>query len=99
MNNAREAVNPSPEESPVARKGGRKKGWNYFKTRSEAEGELRTIVNLVKLGQIQPARANAAIYGLEKDCRGLVRSPPRRGNGRSGSGANRGDRGQQAAVR
>jgi hypothetical protein len=64
MKNAGEAVNPSPAESPVARKGGRKKGWNYFKTRSEAEGELRTIVNLVKLGQIEPARANAAIYGL-----------------------------------
>jgi hypothetical protein len=64
MKNADEAVNPSPEGSPVARKGGRKKGWNYFTTRSEAEGELRTIVNLVKLGQIEPARANAAIYGL-----------------------------------
>jgi hypothetical protein len=61
---ADEAVNPSPEGSPVARKGGRKKGWNYFTTRSEAEGELRTIVNLVKLGQIEPARANSAIYGL-----------------------------------
>ena len=64
MNNAGEAVNPSPKGLSVARKGGRKKGWSYFRTRSEAEGELRTIVNLVKLGQIEPARANAAIYGL-----------------------------------
>ena len=64
MKNADEGVNPSPEGSPVARKGGRKKGWNYFTTRSEAEGELRTIVNLVKPGQLEPARANAAIYGL-----------------------------------
>jgi hypothetical protein len=46
-------------------------------------------VNLVKLGQIEPARANAAIYGLStflgsrKIAEGLVRSPPRRGNGRS----------------
>jgi hypothetical protein len=98
MKNADEAVNPSPEGSPVARKGGRKKGWNYFTTRSEAEGELRTIVNLVKLGQIEPARANSAIYGLSTFL-SPVRSPPRRGDGRSGSGTNRGDRGQQAEGR
>jgi hypothetical protein len=57
-------VNPPPAGAPVARQGGRKKGWSYFRNRSDAEGELRTIVNLVELGQIEPARANSAIYGL-----------------------------------
>jgi len=36
----------------------------YFRTRAEAERELRTIVNLVKRGEIEPARANSAIYGI-----------------------------------
>jgi hypothetical protein len=85
MNNAGEAVNPSPAGLPVARKGGRKKGWSYFRTRSEAEGELRTIVNLVKLGQIEPARANSAdlrpidLSQFEESRRRPVRPPLVRG--------------------
>jgi hypothetical protein len=64
MNSAGEGESPPPEKPSVVRRGGRKKGWSYFRTRSEAEAELRTIVNLVKLGQIESARANSAIYGL-----------------------------------
>jgi hypothetical protein len=37
MDNAGEGEGPPPEKHPVAHRGGRKKGWSYFKTRGEAE--------------------------------------------------------------
>jgi hypothetical protein len=64
MNTPTEAATPPQVNHVPPRRGGRKKGWTYFKTRGEAEAELRTVVNLVKLGQLEPARANSAIYAI-----------------------------------
>ena len=64
LHNQSEPADSPPGGMPLQRSGGRRKGWVYFRTRAEAERELRTIVNLVKRGEIEPARANSAIYGI-----------------------------------
>src|SRR5262249_17376822 len=64
LHNRSEPADSPPEGMPPQRSGGRRKGWVYFKTRAEAERELRTIRNLVKRGEIEPARANSATYAL-----------------------------------
>ena len=64
LNNRSETEDSPPGGLPFQHRGGRRKGWVYFRTRAEAERELRTIVNLVKRGEIEPSRANSAIYGI-----------------------------------